>query len=59
MARVRVHWMHNALAHISGGRHTLVAEAMVEAFAPIDAEENGLISSISTRAAGSCRQTVR
>jgi len=36
--RCRVHWMRNALAHVSKGQHTMVAAAIRQAFLQPDAE---------------------
>jgi len=36
--RCRVHWMRNALAHVSKGQHTIVAAAIRQAFLQPDAE---------------------
>src|SRR5207302_7480079 len=35
--RCRVHWMRNALAHVSKGQHTMVAAAIRQAFLQTDA----------------------
>ena len=35
--RCRVHWMRNALAHVSRGQHTVVAAAIRQAFDPCQA----------------------
>lgn len=34
--RCRVHWMRNALAHVSKGQHTMVAAALRQAFLQVD-----------------------
>ena len=39
--RCRVHWMRNALAHVSKGQHTMVAAAIRQAFNQPDRESAG------------------
>ena len=39
--RCRVHWMRNALAHVSRGQHTVVAAAIRQAFDPPDRASAG------------------
>jgi transposase-like protein len=39
--RCRVHWMRNALAHVSRGQHTVVAAAMRQAFDQPDRKQAG------------------
>jgi transposase-like protein len=39
--RCRVHWMRNALAHVSRGQHTVVAAAIRQAFGQPDRKQAG------------------
>lgn len=39
--RPRVHWMRNALAHVSRGQHTVVAAAILQAFDQPDRKQAG------------------
>lgn len=39
--RCRVHWMRNALAHVSRGQHTVVAAAIRQAFDQPDRKQAG------------------